>query len=181
MPTYVALLRGINVGKAKRVPMADLRALLQELGYMDVATLLNSGNAVFRVTGKTPDKLAEEIAKAIASRLSMDVPVIVQSANELDVVAAENVLAADAQDHSRLLVAFAQNPKTLTGLAALESLVEPPERFLIGSRAAYLHCANGILESKVGAALLGKAGKQTTTRNWATVLKLLALVKKTAG
>jgi len=181
MPTYVALLRGINVGKAKRIAMADLRTVMQELGYADVATLLNSGNVAFRATRKAPDKLAAEISNAIASKLNVDVPVIVQSATDLDAIVAENVLAANAHDHARLLVAFVQNPTALTDLAALESLVAPPEQFLIGSRAAYLHCANGILESNVGAALLGKAGRRTTTRNWATVLKLLALVKKTEG
>jgi uncharacterized protein (DUF1697 family) len=60
-------------------------------------------------------------------------------------------------------------------LAGLEALVVSPEQFAIGSQAAYLLCANGILESKAGEALVGKAGKQATSRNWATVLKLQAL------
>lgn len=179
MPICIALLRGINVGKAKRVPMAELRELLGELGYTGVATILNSGNAVFKTARGTPDKLAASISKAIASRLNVDVPVIVKSAEELALIVAENALAATAADHSRLLVAFAQDRKDLNALIDLEPLVAPPEQFLIGSRAAYLHCANGILESKAATALLGKAGKATTTRNWATVLKLQALVDQT--
>lgn len=176
MPAYVALLRGINVGKSRRVPMAELREMLGELGYTGVATLLNSGNAVFRTARGTPDELADSISRAIASRLNVDVPVIVKSAEDLALIAAENALAAMATDHSRLLVAFVRDPKALTALLELEPLVAPPEQFLIGSSAAYLHCANGILESKAATALLGKAGKLTTTRNWATVLKLQALV-----
>jgi len=90
----------------------------------------------------------------------------------------ENSLAGGAQDHSRLLVAFVQGSKELATLAAIEPLVAPPEQFLVGKSAAYLHCASGILESKAGEALLGKAGRVVTTRNWATVLKLQALVNE---
>ena len=64
MPTFVALLRGVNVGKAKRVPMAELRALLSGLGYTGVATLLNSGNAVFHAPRGTPAKHSADIAAA---------------------------------------------------------------------------------------------------------------------
>jgi uncharacterized protein (DUF1697 family) len=179
MPTFVALLRGVNVGKAKRVPMADLRALLGELGYTGVATLLNSGNAVFSAAKGTPAKHATEIASAIATKLKVEVPVIVKSARELSAIVAGNALAEGAQDHSRLLVAFVQDPKELPGLAAIEPFIVPPEQFLVTRGAAYLHCANGILESKAGEALLGKVGRATTTRNWATVLKLRALVGET--
>lgn len=178
MPTFVALLRGINVGKAKRVPMAELRALLCELGYTQVSTLLNSGNAVFHASKGTPAKLAADIAGAIASRLGMEVPVIVKSEKELAAITAANTLAVHAPDHSRLLVAFVQDPEeVLPRLAAIEPLIAPPEQFLVGQHAAYLHCASGILESKAGEALLGRAGKGATTRNWATVLKLEALAK----
>jgi uncharacterized protein (DUF1697 family) len=78
-------------------------------------------------------------------------------------------------EHSKLLVAFVQDPKSLSALESVQPLIAAPERFDIGSHAAYLHCANGILESKAGAALLGKLGRGATTRNWATTLKLRAL------
>jgi uncharacterized protein (DUF1697 family) len=175
MPTFVALLRGINVGKAKRVPMAELRALLSRLGYTRVATLLNSGNAVFHAPRGSPAKHAASIATAVSTRLKIQVPVIVKSASELAAIVAENPIKAGAEEFPRFLVAFAQDAKALASLAAVKSLVVPPERFAVGKNAAYLFCAAGILESKAGAALLGKAGKAATTRNWATVLKLQAL------
>lgn len=178
MPLFVALLRGINVGKAKRVPMAELRTLLTELGYTDVVTLLNSGNAVFRAAKGTPAKHAAQIAAAISSKLKVDVPVIVKSAQELTTIVAENPLAETATDPARLLVAFAQDAAALSGLVGIEPLVVPPEQFLRSKHAAYLNCVNGILESKAGKALLGKAGKSVTTRNWATVLKLQALARE---
>lgn len=181
MTTYIALLRGINVGKAKRIAMADLRALLEGLGHADVATLLNSGNVVFRSGKKIPAKIAAEISGAIAAQLKIDVPVIVKSAKELATIIDDNALADAAADPSRLLIAFVQEADALPALSAIAPHVVPPEQFLLGSEAAYLHCARGILESKAGEALVGKAGKAATTRNWATVLKLKALVDKVGG
>lgn len=184
MPAFVALLRGVNVGSARRVPMAAWRALLAELGYTRVATLLNSGNAVFHATGGTgagaARKHAETIAASLATHLKVAVPVIVKSARELDAIVAGNMLARDAAadprlDPARLLVAFAPDAAALASLAPVAALVRPPERFLIGAHAAYLHCAGGILQSKAGEALLGKTGRAATTRNWATTLKLQAL------
>ena len=175
MPSFVALLRGVNVGKAKRVPMAELRTLLTGLGYTGVATLLNSGNAVFGAANGSPETHGAAIAAAIFSELGVEVPVVVKSATELAAIISENSLAKGAPNHSRLLVAFVQDTKALSSLAAIEALVKPPERFSIGKNAAYLQCTSGILESKAGEALIGKAGKAATTRNWATVLKLQAL------
>jgi uncharacterized protein (DUF1697 family) len=178
MPRFVALLRGVNVGKAKRVPMAELRALLSGLGYTGVATLLNSGNAVFHAPRGTPAKHSADIAAAIATQLKVEVPVIVKSASELAAIISENPIKTGAKEHPRFLVAFVQDAKALSSLAAIESLVVPPEQFSVGKNAAYLLCATGILESKAWQALLGKAGKSATTRNWATVLKVETLVNE---
>jgi uncharacterized protein (DUF1697 family) len=70
---------------------------------------------------------------------------------------------------------FTQDEQSLLDVKKMEALVAPPEAFAVGKFAAYLHCPNGILQSKVGEALLGKLGKAATTRNWATTLKLQAL------
>jgi uncharacterized protein (DUF1697 family) len=160
--------------------MAEFRTLLAGLGYTGVATLLNSGNAVFRATGGTPAGHATTISAALAAELKFDVRVIVKSAKELAAVVSECPIEAAASDHSRFLVAFVQEPSALPGLASIESLVKPPEQFAVGGKAAYLLCAAGMLESKAGAALLGKASNFATTRNWATVLKLQALASEDA-
>lgn len=175
MATFVALLRGANVGKAKRVPMADLRDLLCRLGYGGVATLLNSGNAVFRAARGTPARHAADVAAAISEGLRVEVPVIVISAKDLTGIVAENPFTDVAANPARLLIAFVQDAKSLLTLAAIGPLVVAPEQFEIGSRAAYLLCANGIHGSKAGEALLGRVGKVATTRNWTTVLKLHAV------
>lgn len=178
MTTYVALLRGVNVGGAKRVPMAEFRRLLGGLGFSGVVTLLNSGNAVFRGKRGSPAKHAALIAAAISRKLKVEVPVIVKSAKELDAIVTGNPFEVDTGDHSRFLVAFAQDAKALASLAAIEPLVRAPERFAIGDHAAYLHCADGILTSKAGEALLGRIGRNATTRNLATTLKLHAIAEK---
>ena len=178
MPSFVALLRGVNVGKAKRVPMAELRALLSGLGYTGVATLLNSGNAVFRASRGNPAKHSTDIAAAISTQLKLEIPVVVKSESELAAIISDSPIKAEADEHPRFLVAFVQDAKALPSLAAIESLVVPPEQFAVGKNAAYLFCAAGILASKAGKALLGKAGKSATTRNWATVLKLQALANE---
>jgi uncharacterized protein (DUF1697 family) len=181
MAKFVALLRGVNVGGAKRVPMAELRALLSALGYRGVATLLNSGNAVFSAAGGTPAGHATQIAAAVSARLKLQVPIIVRSARELSAVVAENPIRAREPDHSRLLVTFIQDTRVLSDWASIGPEVLAPEQFAVGKTAAYLLCANGILESKAWALLLKKAGGSTTTRNWATVLKLQALANVRDG
>jgi uncharacterized protein (DUF1697 family) len=178
VPTYVALLRGVNVGKAKRLAMADFRALLGALGYTDVKTLLNSGNAVFRAPGRSAGKIASDVAAAIAEELGLDVPVVVKTAAELEAAARECTLAKKAKDPSRLLVAFTQDAAALRPLRRLTDLAGPGEELVVGKNAAFLHVPAGILKSRIGEALLGKAGPGVTTRNWATVQKLLEL---TAG
>ena len=176
MPRYVALFRGINVGKAKRVAMADLRELLGELGYSEVATLLNSGNAVFTGRAGSPDKLAEKIRAAVAQQLGVDAHVIVKSGEDIAGIVSGNVLGKIATDHSRLLVAMTQDGKALSALRPLGSRDWGKERIHVGKHAAYLWCANGILESKAAERLLKELGGLGTTRNWATLLKIHALL-----
>lgn len=179
MPAFVALLRGVNVGTAKRVPMARLRALLEALGYARVATLLNSGNAVFIAERGTPTRLAEDIATALTKTLKLDVPVVVKSAEQWSDIVAGNRLAKAVTEPSRLLVAVTQDSRALNALAALKPLAIPPEQLALGKYAAYLHCPSGILKSKAGKArlaVLDRIDGAATTRNWATVLKLQALL-----
>jgi uncharacterized protein (DUF1697 family) len=176
MARFVALLRGINVGKAKRVAMADLRALLATLGYSGVRTLLNSGNAVFDAPARPPATHARRIQAAIAGELGVDVLVIVKSAADLAAVIAGNELEERASDPSRLLVAFTHDAESLAGLKSLASMACGSDKLLVGNHAAYVWCANGLLESKVAVAMLGGLGASATTRNWATVTKLHTLL-----
>lgn len=133
---------------------------------------------MFQATKGTQARHAANIAAAISEKLEIVVPVIVKSEQELAAIIDENRLAEKAANHSHLLVVFAQDNASLSGLGPVESAIVPPEQFFVGKNAAYLRCPAGILESKAAGALLGKAGKSVTTRNWATVLKLQALIGK---
>jgi uncharacterized protein (DUF1697 family) len=175
MPRYVALFRGINVGTAKRIAMGDLRTLLGKLGYTEIQTLLNSGNAVF--TGDAGAKHAERIHRAVLKKLGVDALVIVKSANDVAGIIAGNKFSDIAHDHSRLLVAVTNESKALASVKALAKSEWGDEKIHVGKHAAYLWCANGILESKAAGALLKGLGGTGTTRNWATLNKIHALMK----
>ncbi len=166
---YVALWRGINVGKAKRLTMADLKALLGDMGATDVTTVLNSGNAVFDSKKKLA---ADKVRAAVAAQLGVDAAVILKTAAEWAAIAAEQPVA-EADDPSRLMVAIPAQAGALQAVADI--VADSGERFVVTAHAAYLWCGNGILESKAAVALLKKLGEAGTTRNWATVQKLNAL------
>jgi uncharacterized protein (DUF1697 family) len=174
-PTHVVLLRGVNVGKAKRVPMAAFKAMLLEMGCDAAVTLLNSGNAVVSMRKATSDGLARNVAAAIKARFGFDVPVVVKSVRELRAIVSGNTLATSSTNHSHLLVAFMQSTPALRALKTIHEIVRTPDFFVLGDKAAYLHCPRGLLESDAAKALLGMKGNVITTRNWATVLKLHAL------
>ncbi len=176
MPQFVVLLRGVNVGKANRVPMAAFREVLEAQGFSDVRTVLNSGNAVFRSAARSAASHAEAIGAGLQESLGVGVLVVVKSSSDFLAAVAENPLAFPESHHSRFLVAFAQDEAATRGLSVLRPMLVPPEQFHIGSHAAYLHCASGLLESKAGSSVLGKLGREVTTRNWATVLKLKSLL-----
>lgn len=170
----VALIRGINVGTAKRVAMADLRALLESLGCRDVRTLLNSGNAVF--TPPSRPVTAAALEKAMNDRLGVSARVAMLTGAELEEVAKANPLAEVADNPSRLLVAFALDSTTLATLKPLVRQNWHPERLAVGARAAYLWCPDGISASRLPEAVGQALHDGVTMRNWATVQKIRALL-----
>jgi uncharacterized protein (DUF1697 family) len=176
--TYIALLRGINVGRAKRIAMADLRALAEHLGYRDVRTLLNSGNVVFSGAKAKSATVAGSIEAGVKERLGVDSRVTVLTAAELVTVIDENPLLRVGQNPSLLLVAV---PARTDGCASLKPLLKSawkPEALAVCSRAAYLWCPGGSIASRVAEAVNRALGDAVTTRNWATMLKLRDLAAK---
>ncbi len=168
---HIALVRGINVGRAKRVAMADLRALFEDLGYRDVRTVLNSGNVVFAA----PASSAARIEKALTTRVGVSARVIVLTSAELASVVIDNPLGEVADNPSRLLVTVLGNLAHRKRLKALAQQDWAPEVLAIGTRVAYLWCPNGILASRLAQAVGRLVGDEGTTRNWATIMKLYAL------
>jgi uncharacterized protein (DUF1697 family) len=175
--THVALLRGINVGRAKRVAMAELRALVEGLGYRDVRTLLNSGNVVFTAPRTAPATAAARIEAALAERLGVTARVTALSAAELAAAVAGNPLLAADRHPSRLLVAVLADPADRRLLVPLTGEDWSPEAVALGARVAYLWCPEGVLASRLPEAVGRALGDGVTTRNWATMTKLDALVR----
>jgi uncharacterized protein (DUF1697 family) len=174
----VALLRGINVGPSKRVEMARLRALVSGLGYTEVSTLLNSGNVVFTSTRAAVQDAASRIEKALVQKLAVSCRVTVVSASDIDSSIAENPLLGMADNPSRLMVAFLKNPGDLARLAPFLKEDWGADALAVGTRAAYLWCAKGVLESRLATEVQRALGDGITMRNWATMLKVQALAKK---
>jgi uncharacterized protein (DUF1697 family) len=174
MTTCIALLRGVNVGRAKRLAMADLRELVEELGHTNVRTLLNSGNVIFDARRVDVGKMAQAIEVAIEDKCGFAASVVVLTATDLAAVILENPLRPAATDPSRYLVAFVSSTTSLAQAKPLLAESWAPETIAIGKRAAYIWCANGIIESKLLQAFGRVTGGVATTRNWATTLKLQA-------
>ncbi len=173
----MALIRGINVGRAKRVAMADLKALVEDLGYRGVRTLLNSGNVVFTSTRGQPAAAASRIQEGLVRRLGVSARVLVITAAELEAIVTDNPLAAVAKDPSRLLVSVLGNPADRSRLEPLTRQSWEPDALALGSRVAYLWCSRGLLESRLAEAVGRVLGETTTARNWATMQKLYALTE----
>lgn len=169
---YVALVRGINVG-GKKLAMADLRALLDELRHEDVATYVQSGNAVFSSEREDPAELAAEIEAGIAAKLGLDVRVLVRTAPEIAAVIAGNPFP-DADANPKLVhVVFLEREPDPERLAQIDPRKYEPDEFRIGDRAVYLRFPNGYHTAKMTNDFwerrLGMAG---TARNWNTVMKI---------
>jgi uncharacterized protein (DUF1697 family) len=173
--TYVALIRGINVGRAKRVAMADLRALFADLGYRDARTLLASGNVVFTADRSAGAKAARRIETAMAERLGVPARVTVLTAATLAEAIAANPLGAVAGDPARLLVAVLANPEARSKLEPLVSRDWTPEAVALGNGVAYLWCPNGVIASALAEVVSRIVGDGVTMRNWSTMTKLVAL------
>ena len=173
----VALLRGINVGLANRVAMADLRLLVADLGNTDVRTLLNSGNVVFTAADDPPAQSAARIERALVDRLGVLSRVTVIGASALARIVEQNPLLPIAPDASKLLVAFLSPPGDVTVLDTIAEQDWAPEAIALGDGVAYLWCPDGVSNSRLGLAVSGVLGDAVTMRNWATVCKLLALTQ----
>lgn len=172
---YAALLRGINVGGNKKIPMAALRELMQGLGYADVVTHLQSGNAVFS-SAKQPQTLARAIADGISTEFAMEVKVVIRTAAQLTDVAERSPLPDGPENPSRFFVAFLSAAPDPAAVSEMESMSFDPDRIWISGAEAFVSCPAGAGDTKLTNSFLEKRlGVTATMRNWNTVTKLVAL------
>lgn len=172
MTRYVALLRGINVGRAKRIGMADLRALCEREGFQNVRSQGQSGNLVID-SPWAPKTVAARLATAVQSELGMEVGVVVRTADELRAVLEQNPFGEIADPPKNSSVSFLDRPPAADALDGITPAEFEPERFLLEGRELYLWLPAGQTESPLRKALTEKRlGAAATNRNWNTLVKL---------
>jgi uncharacterized protein (DUF1697 family) len=183
MPTYVALLRAVNLGGYGKLSMADFRTLLEGLGFKHVETYIQSGNAVFDAPGG-PAKAGAAIAAGLEKLMGAPVGVMIRTHQDLSRIIAGNPYAAEAAaDGARVHVAFLAVPAGAGAAAAMNEIVKKyparRDRFHLAGDHVYLHLPDGAAETKFSGKTLDKAtGVPGTGRNWNTVLKLHEMSKR---
>lgn len=183
MDTYVALLRGVNVGRSTQFPMRTFRALLEGMGGSDVRTHLQSGNALFRHTPDTPERLAALLQERIEAEVGRVVPCVVLEAARLRQITDRNPfdLAGSGIAPAQFLVVFLSGPIAPDRIADLDPTAFAPEEFSAGEREIYVHCPNGVHKARLSQSFWEKRlGITATARNWNTVTKLADLARASA-
>lgn len=178
MPTYTALLRGINVGGQKKIKMADLKVMLLNIGFEDVVTYIQSGNIVFKSDDNNLKELEEKIKKGIEDTFGFDVFVLVKTKKEIAAILKEcaytNVEDIEAKSVYYVLL---QNEPEQGFIANLVQEDYPNELFSISKNCVYLNCLNGAGKAKLTNNVIERKLKvSATTRNHRTMLKLLELI-----
>ncbi|MCB5179565.1 DUF1697 domain-containing protein [Streptomyces antimicrobicus] len=176
--TYAALLRGINVGGSKKVPMAELRTVMEGLGLGDVRTYLQSGNAVFRSADPDPEVLARRLEAAVEAHFGFRVPCLVVDGGYLRAVADACPFPAAELEGKQLHATFLSQQPDPERFAGIDGAAFLPEEFRLGDKVIYLYAPEGLGRSKLGEVLSRPAllkGLDATTRNWNTVVKLVEL------
>lgn len=179
--TYVALLRGINVGGRNAVRMADLRSQLEAKGLADVRTYIQSGNVVFRSEASDPIELGREISGVVEAESGFAPDVMVLGAEDV-AAALANVPWSDVAAKSNAVhLWFLKGSPVDPDLAALAALATRSERFELVGRVFYLHAPDGIGRSKLAARVERALGVAATARNVRTIAALVALVEADGG
>lgn len=173
--TWVALLRGINVGGNNLLPMKDLAALLTSAGFADVKTYFQSGNVVFRGSVARASAVSKRISTAIAERRGIEPRVLVLGPRDLQRAAAANPFPDAAADPKSLHLFFLCESPRAPDLDSLARLKSRSEEFALAGSVFYLHAPDGIARSRLAQNVDRFLGVPTTARNWRTVCALLQM------
>ena len=169
MPTYIALLRGINVGGRGKVPMRDLVTLFDGLGHTNVRTYLQSGNVVFTSKAASPGRVKSAIEHGIEAEFGFEVAVLLRTPAELAAVLHQNPLGDEAY------VTFLDGKPDRKRVEAIDSAAYAPDEFVVRGREVFVRCPNGYGRTKINNSFFErKLAVQATTRNWKSVTTLHA-------
>jgi uncharacterized protein (DUF1697 family) len=182
MRTYVAMLRGINVGSGKIVKMERLRVSFEALGFGGVRTYVQSGNVIFESEQKSATELSKKIEEKIQRDFGFTVPVLVKTSKEMVQIVSDNPLVKEKGiDHSKLHVTFLFDAPPKTAVEALEPLARGREQLRVLNREIYLYCPDGYGNTKLSNnAIEKKLSVVATTRNWRTVNALREMCRSLA-
>lgn len=170
---YGALLRGVNVGGRGKLPMGDLRKVLEDLGYSDVSTYLQSGNALFTSPRDDTEELEHEIEEALTHKLGLTTQVMLRTGAELTALIDNNPFPDAVANPTTLFVNFLSVPVAPERVAAIDATPFEPDQFRPGDRAVYLWCPEGAARTKLSNTFWERRlGVGATARNWNTVTKL---------
>jgi uncharacterized protein (DUF1697 family) len=174
MPTYIGLLRAINLGSHNKIAMSDLRAMCGQIGLEDAKTLLLSGNVVFRSNVASGEKLEGLLEAASTKHLAVTTDYFVRSAKEWQAIIAANPFPAEARsDPGHLVLMCLREAPTPAQVKTLQSAIKGREIVRAKGKQAYFVYPDGIGRSKLTIKMIEKAFATTgTARNWNTVLKL---------
>ena len=177
MALTIALLRAVNVGGRQLVAMADLRAMLTELGFADARTLLNSGNVVFDARGETGAALEAKLEAAAEARFGLATDWHVRTGAEWAAAVAANPFPAFAErDPRHLVIALAKSAPAAEAVAGLQDSVVGRQEVRAVGRQLYITYPDSISDSKLTLAVIERRlGVRATGRNWNTALKLAAM------
>lgn len=177
--TFIALLRGINVGGKNTVRMADLTSLLQSLHFTNIRSYLQSGNFIFDHDRAGPSAVSRAIEQAISRKFGLDVKVIVRSAEKLrSLISGNPLLNRPKIDEEKLHVTFLKDAPQKPDISYFVRVKDARELVYLKGREVFLYCPNGYGRSKLtNQAFEKKLGVTATTRNWNTACALAEMVK----
>ena len=176
MNTWIAFLRGINVGGNNILPMKDLRQLLEQEGFTDAKTYIQSGNCVFQSELSSPSEIQRKISAGMENKFGFRPSVFVMGRSKLLQAIAANPYPEGAEDPKSLQFYFLAGRATEPDLKSLEAIQVATERYVLTDQVLYLHAPDGIGRSKFAAQVEQKLGVTTTARNFRTVLKIAELL-----
>ncbi len=178
MSNYIALLRGINVGGSNKLPMKELKALLQANGFSNIKTYIQSGNIVFSHTSTNTLEIASHIQSLIKDRFGFEPKTLVLTVTQYRAMVKNNPFPEGGEDPKTLHLYFLEQTPAAPALNKLVEIQKDTERYVLTESVFYLHAPEGIGRSKLAEKVEKLLGVNATARNWRSAQKILELAEQ---